>query len=953
MKKIFFCVSLALTGLMTACVDKNEAVDAESKPDWLGGSIYQELTDPDQSKLTGTFTTYLRLINDIPGLSETLNRTGSMTVFPANDAAFEQFFKNNPWNVTSYEQLTTAQKQLLINSSMLENALLVGMLSNMTNGDAVDKGKVLKHETRVKLTDSVRYVSPADASQLPQNNKYWDRFRQKGIHMVADASRPMMVHFTREYMLENDIKTVGENSDFSILTGTPYSDGMAYVFDDRIINKDVTCQNGYIHQMEKVIVPPGNMAEVLHQEEDTKYFSHILDYFAAPYFSEAAQSVTNDYNAVALQQGKEQIDSIFELSYLNNQTRPVDPDGVPVTSGLLTFDPGWNQYSQTASTATVDYATNDAGAMFIPVDQAVEEFFLEGGEGAYLIDIYGQYKGTENNKEHLMENLDSLHSKRSEILTYFLNNLMKQSFANTVPSKFSTIKNDVQENMDMRLSKIQKTADGKYDIAIANNGVIYKLNTMVAPDRYQSVMAPSSTYDDMQVMNWAITDPTATLNVGFSYYLLAMSSNFGFFVPDDAAFGKIDYFYVNPVSLAKDQPEVLHFYHDPTKKPTLRCDKYAYDPATNMRGDRIGSVAVTDVKTQLVDILNYHTVVLKAGEKIGQNGKHYYKTKHGAEIYVDFQPTDSVVKSGMQLDNGEAPSHVTRTYNEKNGDTYRLDCVIQPTTNSVSKTLQNNASRFSDFYDICASFGAEKELLAWAGISDQQTAYGTTPQDAYMIFTTDRGKVTASCLDENVKMFNTYNYTLYAPNNDAMQKAHTDYGLPTWDEIKSLKDTYESYDDDSEEKQNAQAKAYAMIRALRDFVRYHFQSISLYADKQTSSATDTVPYQSLCMDATGISIDLKVMLGDDKITVIDGGGYQHVVDVNSSLLSNKMARDYWFDANRKSAKSIYTSSFCVVHEIDEPFFFKSSKRYDSAWKTDAAREQTTKTYLKLKKENKL
>ena len=78
MKKIFFCVSLALAGLMAAC--KEEVVDADSKPGWLGESIYQELRNPDPSRLTGTFDTYLRLVDDL-GLAETLDRTGSKTVF--------------------------------------------------------------------------------------------------------------------------------------------------------------------------------------------------------------------------------------------------------------------------------------------------------------------------------------------------------------------------------------------------------------------------------------------------------------------------------------------------------------------------------------------------------------------------------------------------------------------------------------------------------------------------------------------------------------------------------------------------------------------------------------------------------------------------------------------------------------------------------------------------------
>ena len=124
MKKFFFCVSLVTAGLMTSCIDKNEEVDAESKPSWLGSSIYAELKNPNPERLTGTFSTYLRLVDDL-GYAETLNRTGSKTVFPANDEAFQRFFSSNAWGVGSYEQLSESQKKLLLYSSMLDNALLV------------------------------------------------------------------------------------------------------------------------------------------------------------------------------------------------------------------------------------------------------------------------------------------------------------------------------------------------------------------------------------------------------------------------------------------------------------------------------------------------------------------------------------------------------------------------------------------------------------------------------------------------------------------------------------------------------------------------------------------------------------------------------------------------------------------------------------------------------------
>lgn len=912
MKKIIFCVSLALSGLMTACIEKNEAVDADEKPSWLGGSIYQELKNPEY--LTGTFSTYLRLVDDL-GYAEVLNRTGSKTVFPANDEAFDRFFQSNDWGVRSYSDLSEAQKKMLLYSSMLDNALLINMLSNVSNTSSaegtVTKGMAVKHQTQLSATDSIQHITAE--TLMPQNNAYWDKYRENGqMFLVSDATRPMMVHFTREHMLNNSITTAGPQSDFAILTGTPYEDGMAYIFNDRIIKSDITCQNGYIHQMQDVIVPPGNMAQVLRSDGKTGFFSRILDYFCAPFEN---VTLTNQYNATQLEKGLPTVDMIYERRYLNSQSahaQRLDPDGNIITASfLLEFDPGWNQYSPLQVSNSVDYTIADIAAMFVPTDQAVVNFFTEGGDGAYLIDLYGKYTGAENNEAHLTENLDSLQSKKPEILTKFVRMLMKPSFTATVPSKFETIQNDANEYMGVTLDLLEKKSDGTYDISIANNGVIYKMNELIAPDEYQSVMAPSSVYPDMKVMNWAVQDDE-NLGVSHHYYLMAMKQNFAFFIPDDEAF---EQYYVDPISLGKNEPRALKFSYDPVKA-TVQAVAYRYNPSTNEIGDVMNNgatVAIAQWRSLFTDILNYHTVVLNAGEQLGTN--NYYKTKHGGEILVNGATEGKQVMGGQQVDNGLAPSVIENVYNEKNGAAFRIDHVIQAPRNSVSKTLQSYDT-FSEFYALCAGFSASS-LLAWAGISDTPEKTGfPSPQDAYIIFTSDRGsgdsKVSNSCLDENVKMFNTFNYTLYAPNNSAMAKAYA-AGLPRWADIQALYEQYAT--EEGEAADNAKAQAKAMINTLRDFTRYHFQSTSVYAD----NVVDTNRYNSLSTDNLGLAIELRVSGGNGKLQVKDESGATITIDAaDASKLTNLMARDYWFDAPRSSASSIYTTSFCVIHEIDTP-----------------------------------
>ncbi len=963
MKKIFFCVSLVLTGLMSSCVDKYEEVDADSKPSWLGGSIYAELENP--TKLSGTFNEYLRLIKDL-GYAETLNRTGSKTIFPANDDAFKRFYQDNVWNVTCYEDLSESQKKLLLYSSMLDNALLIGLLPNATNGTGTPlKGQALKHETGVSNIDTVRHIS--SAAEMPKSNRFWTNYYKKGIDVVCDATTPMMVHLTREYMLNHDFKMTGDDNDFAILTGTPYTPGTAYIYNNRVIAADVTCQNGYIQQLENVLVPPGNMAEVIRNHSNTTLISRMLDYYAAPYYN---ATVTRYYNDWAVANGRAQIDSIFEMRYMSGRSqgekleRTPQHVGAQVVSGseILGYDPGWNGYYPEQAKAAAGDNLKDMGAFFVPDDEAVKKYFLPGGNGAYLIDIYGAHPGSGNTAENIAENLDSLHAKAPGVITSFLKNLMKKSFASTVPSKFATVTNDASENMGLNIGMLNSKGDGKYDITIANNGAVYVINTLIAPDEYEAVLAPSSTFPDMKIMDWAVKDATY-LDVDFKYYLLAMSANYAFFVPEDSAFSC---YYLDPASLGHvgpdgttPRPDVLQFYYDHSAKaqPYLKCNRYYYNYETGaIEGQARPVGSVKEVASQLVDILNYHTLVLNSGEKIGNN--HYYKTKHGGSIYVDgnveggrvggeWQIKNTLFGRSLENDTTFRAPRIKKIHSQKNGHAYRMDRVIQAPVESVFAALNqdnektrkgevNNNSTFSEFLSVCNYFSVDY-LLSWAGISNEEkkdangNKLGYTEQDAFIVFTRNykmgSTSISDACPDYNVKMFNTYNYTLFAPDNAAMEKAYQN-GLPRWTDILSL---YRKYYPEEEgatpvggNEDADKATAYNMICQLRDFVRYHFMTNSFFADNTVEGGRNL----TLSSDETGVAKELMISGGNNTLQVKDAAKTVTISATDGSKMVNKMTRDYWYDASKKSAKAIKTSSFCTIHQISEPLCSNANGRFD-------------------------
>ena len=942
MKKLILCASLVAAGMMVSC-EKELLVPegAENKPEWLGGSIYEELRSG--AHLTGTFNTYLRLIDDL-GYNEILSRTGSKTIFPANDEAFDRFFKKNQYGVTSYDQLTEGMKAQILKSSMIDNAMLAGMLSNVKVDDNnVKRGQAIKHATNVSLSDSITYYATGD--QMPQNNTYWDEYRRKGIHVVSDNTVPMMVHFTREQMLGNAITTTGVDSDFGILRGELKGSSIsnsdtAYIFQTRIVNQDVTCTNGYIHQIGDVLVPPGNVPQVMRSEANTKLFSRILDYHCAPYYDE---KTTNNYNAWAMQSGRPTIDSIYQIRYFStksqgNGSNILDPTGAQIaTDKRLDWDLGWNQYYSSTNAAN---SLNDMGAILAPTDQAIENYFLPGGGGAYFIDLYSQLPNT---KENLPQNLDSLFNNGNGILTTFVNNLIQTSFVATVPSKFGTITNEGSGDfMGLTRDNIHLTEDGRYDVVVANNGVVYKMSEMIAPDLYQSVIGPAVTYPDMTVMSYFSQDKTsgATSSIfgaDMYYYLMAMKANYLYFIPDDEALKGC---FIDPVSLGKEgQQRALEFYSWlETSAQTGRVDTrygvkiHKYDPETGIISPEPESVVTNIVSSgssayasQVYDMLNYNTVVLDAGEEITN---HYYLTKHGGAIRIDNFRDDGgnftgTVSGGAQIDNYLTPANIEQGWREKNGWAFRLDNVIQPSITSVNKLLTNNSDRFQLFLNLCGIFD-DTNLTEWADISGSKPANGgVAPIERYIVFSGKEKKA----LDMNVNFFNGYNYTFYAPDNTAMEKAHNEMGLPRYEDLLAIYNRYAANDEaEPSEVAAAKQRVKEQLNIIRAFIRYHFQNNSVFADNYVKETT----YQSMYSSELGIPVNITTKSTDGVLTVTDarGAGHEIVIDANDgSRLANKMTRDMEYDKERENATAIAVSSFAVVHQISEPLCF-NKKTYD-------------------------
>lgn len=961
---------LSIGGITYSCQD-DYTLD-ETRPSFLGGSIYDEL------KSRNKFNYTVRLIEDL-GYKEVMSKTGSKTLFVAPDAAYEEFFKNNQWGVHSYKQLTDAQKRILFNGAQLNNAYVIEMMGNADNGD---KNLALRQNSAAAVVDSVRWWRPEELptnySQVEGEKHYWDRFKGdkgKSILMATDDSEPMMTHFVENNMKEQRIK----RSDVAFIVGDKegWSESdptRAYVFGNRVVEQDVVCLNGYFHVLDKVLVPPSSMAEEIRSNGSTNIFSHILDRFSAPYYD---ATLTENYKALH----NNSVDSIFEKRYFAINTKSgrliTGPDRVVNNDfPLLTYDPGWNSYKPEGGTEK----EKDMGVMFVPSDKALEDYFLRGA-GKVLIERYG-LKGVEVNEANLMKHIDQI---PLDIVQPLVNNLMKPSFNESVPSKYLTIMNDARDPMfplrDYPSEAAYKSVIDK--TVLANNGVVYVMNRVVSPADYASVLAPALYSSNTQVVRTVVrADDSfvqgsdyakAPLQQYFSTYLKAMQSRFSFFVPTDE--GLKNYGYIDPASMVRNRQ--VYYRWEPTNtrgagsgvktlgirqlayRLNLKTGPQAKDPEERNYHHE-GHVTIDQgpgyiKKKLLIEMVNHHIVVHGDKDADGLDGsRKYLLSREGAPIIVEHKGNETILMGGLaeqlqpllQNQNENYRSKVIAVYDQTrktngygNGMTYLIDRPLQATTRTAHYILRNNPN-YSEFLKLCE--GLTTNVLDKAGLYDSlkakklDDAAGKEREKIalkYYIFVAGNkaGQVfnAGSKDDKLVRFFNNYRYTIYAPTNEAV-KAEVTKGLPTWEtiekyltdnlqaEVKLADDKSNQKEVDAVNKHNSEIKikAQAMITTLVNFLKYHFQDESVFVDGVSNSQKYST---SSVNNETKVYMKLDVTQTPNSIVLKDESG--QTIPVVAPY--NQLVRDANFD--RESAPQyIRSSSYAVVHTIGKALLFDKS-----------------------------
>ena len=945
---LFAIVMLFVGGSMQSCQDWLDVYpyDDPGDPEWLGSSVYEFLK---KGTADHSYSNYVAIIDSL-GEKETLAHTGSKTLFVADDEAFETFFRNNDWvsrngerGVKSVGEMTKSQMKMILYNSMLDNAMLLDMLSS-SGVDTNQEGTTLRRWTSLTDIDTIPLIKDGEVPNhpgWPTYNTYWDVLRGKErvgeMRIAMDGSRSMMVHFIGDYLRKKSIKA----SDIEFLfkkQGKTFVDGDAFIYGNKIVSSDVTnelnpddkltitCKNGYIYRLDELLVAPSNMAEELRKHPDTRIFSHLLDRYCVPEYDDALSNKFNAYYKTN--------DSVFKLRYFSEsyQSHPMlaSTNKNPTSEELLIFDPGQNSLLATNTLA------GEMGSMFVPSDEILYDYFANpDSAGHFLLSRFAPSVKVPVDHRDIPALLSALDSVPQLNITPFINNLMKKQFSATVLSKFDKIYDDANELMGIRPEHVD-------ECVIANNGVIYILNSVFGPAKYQAVVAPTYVYENMDVMRQIVQ------KLRYDYYLLAMDAHYTYIVPDD------DHsVYFDPLATSST-PATAYFFHYDTKRktyygstPEFWATKYKFNPATYELGDSVGE-ALYDDENAMKDLLE--NLILVHDDKKGiYSGNKYFLTKGYATIKVDLTDTANIKFQGGEQLERDTYVKVASVYNQRNGVTYNtlpgedntLSAIPTPPTRSVYDNLLLKANSefdtFYQFYKICypgedymQSGGLLSTIFDITGKDKKALQQLADSAARYSIFYTDEresGMGGTTYTKNTVPFFNIFHYTVYVPSNASIIKAH-DNGLPTWEQVKAVAEAGDK------------AKAIAMMRSIINFAKYHFQDNSVYVDNLPIKAVDPItglPVNTKKFttaapnEKTRRFYELVLESEGDTYVIHDGKGNKRKVLVNGT--ENKDWNIMCRDNILKIAKDAYeSSSYAVLQPIDSVLLNESMFGYDGRFK---------------------
>lgn len=909
-----------------------------------GSTLYDNL------QALGNYTTYLRLIDSFGGIQRAFKNevtdderkyNGSidtLTVFAPNDEAFARFFAHNAWTdeqgnaISSYEQLSDSQKRALIYVSYIPGFVTANSLHVSESFRGYHR--LYSYDRQFNLVP-YKHTGGTDINTFsPNSNSYIDYAKELNQHKVdgvwigygtigdytgALAYRGGTMIWNDDYWQYNGLS----HDDLSFI-GAADTEGSEHI---KIGNAHITqpnqrCKNGYLHLVDEVVVPQPNLMYTLAQARWGDKYS-------------LASSLVQRFNY---------------LKY--------DSDYTGYSALINDGDSAWTVCNSLLDRVATTLQTP---AIILPTNEALKAFLLAADNPLRSFGI---------NQDNYYTTLMSL---PREVLQPFVKEWFRTSFTDVLPSRYSNMRSakghqllagvTTPEAYKLAVQQVIPAVDGIIVVVDAVPNAEDLRNELTFVKLAGRVTGAALTAND-RYEGERRTSPFST-----DYQREMHNKSFTMFVPTDE--GLKQYGLVDPMSMASNNrtswrywsltPDSISSNGTCQIAVAARAYRYDYNKVRNTETDRplsamyssnanenCANVNYGPTKRQLLtDMLDQH-IVLQDVNSLLNTPRHWYLSRSGMPIYMkEHTNTNIVVNGGMQIDLNEkdaADKHdCTLQFVGQNstGTSVFIDRPMQPTTQNVYQRLQSNDA-FSMFFDCANALNGAYDLKNQ--LFDIETSEALNRK--YTIFADFSGSYAryGNANTMLVNFFHNFNYTIFVPTNEGMQKAIAE-GLPTIESIEQFVE--ESLDGNGQLPDDKREQAQARYLTLLNFLKYHFCDKSYFLEPDLESG-DTEQTTTACIDASNQqALTADINSGNGMLMVRDASNRYKAVKPD---LANIIARDAEFNNDPTRARYIRSASNVVLHGIDNADYllFDNTLNGDftRAWRTPSAARKFVKKYGK-------
>jgi uncharacterized surface protein with fasciclin (FAS1) repeats len=218
------------------------------RPSWLEKNALEVLAEK------GNFSHYLKLV-DRTLYSKVLRGSGHYTFFAPNDQAFESWLQEN--NYEKVEDIPLSLATDIVAYSLIYNAY-----------EAANLGNTWLSSAEWELGSSFRKQTPSYKSifkEEVEGKKRWTQHSTGSFNESWHNYRYLPI-FTNTYFTANGLSATDYNEFYP---QTDWNPANGNVLGAEILTPDIYVENGVVHEISEVIVPPANLDEFISlQAED-------------------------------------------------------------------------------------------------------------------------------------------------------------------------------------------------------------------------------------------------------------------------------------------------------------------------------------------------------------------------------------------------------------------------------------------------------------------------------------------------------------------------------------------------------------------------------------------------------------------------------------------------------------------------------------------------------------